>query len=348
MKVGNFTLEIINAESREPMKEFEAPDGKVYIEAEPDLEYFLRCSSDRPGCPLTYVSLDVDGTGLGYKNRFTAKTTDLGLWKQVDGVSSYVALKFVLKRTRAVPAAAGGDDAAAATPPVGCITAKFYECIKGQGLVEAKDTDHTGKISAVDDSQSADNFSAMGQTTGKKAFASVAGSTVSGGAKAAVAAASASAAISGGGFGGGTQAVTKKEKKPRMKQKYDKGRRLGQISIHYTSALGFIHLGILPTAPAPVPAAATTNADGRGERKRGGSIGSGAGAGQADAGTFGGGGDDDDIEAVAAAAAQAADTAAMALGGGHSEEPDRKRVKTERATASGGGGEPIDLTFDSD
>ena len=37
MKVGSFTLEIINAESREPMKEFEAPDGKVYIEAEPDV-----------------------------------------------------------------------------------------------------------------------------------------------------------------------------------------------------------------------------------------------------------------------------------------------------------------------
>ena len=345
MKVGNFTLEIINAESREPMKEFEAPDGKVYIEAEPDLEYFLRCSSDRPGFPSTYVSLDVDGTGLGYKSRFTAKTADLGLWKQVDGVSSYVALKFVLKRTRAVAAAAGG----AATPPVGCITAKFYECTKGQGLVEAKDADHTGKISAGDDGQSADNFSAMGQTTGKKAFASVAGSTVSGGAKAAVAAAS--AAVSGGGFGGGTQAVTKKEKKPRMKQKYDKGRRLGQISIHYTSALGFIHLGILPTAPAPVPAAAAADTDGGGDRKRGGNIGSGAGAGQPDAGTFGGGEDDDDIQAVAAAAAQVADTAAAAMAlGGHSEEPDRKRVKTERVAANdgGGGGEPIDLTFDSD
>ena len=36
---GIFSLEIIKADdSREPMKEFTAPDGKVYVEAEPDCE----------------------------------------------------------------------------------------------------------------------------------------------------------------------------------------------------------------------------------------------------------------------------------------------------------------------
>eukprot|EP00561_Arcocellulus_cornucervis_P014961 CAMPEP_0185805572 /NCGR_PEP_ID=MMETSP1322-20130828/3937_1 /TAXON_ID=265543 /ORGANISM="Minutocellus polymorphus, Strain RCC2270" /LENGTH=331 /DNA_ID=CAMNT_0028501617 /DNA_START=152 /DNA_END=1143 /DNA_ORIENTATION=- len=329
MKVGSFTLEIINAESREPMKEFEAPDGKVYIEAEPDLEYFLRCSSDRPGRPRTYASLDIDGTGLGYKNRFTTKTADLGLWKSVDGVSSYVALKFVLKRTRAVPAA---GDPAATTPPVGCITAKFYECTKGKGMVEAKDQDHTGKIPAGIDNQ-ADNFSAMGETTGKKAFASVAGSTISGGGATAIGAVAGAGGAHSGGYGGGG-AVAKKEKKPRMKPKYDTGPRLGQISIHYTSALGFIHLGILPT----VPAVAADGAEDEGDRKKGGTSGGGDGEQQAAA--------RDDIVAAAAAAAQAADAAgaAAALGGDHPVEPDRKRVKTEGAAAAannnatGGGG----------
>ena len=306
MKVGSFTLEIINAESREPMKEFEAPDGKVYIEAEPDLEYFLRCSSDRPGRPHTHVFLDIDGTGLGYKSRFTTKTADLGLWKSVDGVSSYVALKFVLKRTRAVPVA---GDPAATTPPVGRITAKFYECTKGEGMVEVKDHDHTGKIPAGIDNQ-ADNFSAMGETTGKKAFASVAGSTISGGGTAAIGAAAGAGAHSGGYGGGG--AVAKKEKKPRMKPKYDTGPRLGQISIHYTSALGFIHLGILPTAPA----AAADGAEDEGDRKRGGTSEGGGGEQQAE---------EPDRKRVKTEGAAAA--------------------ANNNATGGGGGGEPIDLTL---
>lgn len=39
MKSGGFSLELINVETKVPMKEFNAPDGKVYVEAEPDLEF---------------------------------------------------------------------------------------------------------------------------------------------------------------------------------------------------------------------------------------------------------------------------------------------------------------------
>ena len=37
MKTNGFTLQIINAETREPMKEFQCPEGKLYVEAEPDV-----------------------------------------------------------------------------------------------------------------------------------------------------------------------------------------------------------------------------------------------------------------------------------------------------------------------
>lgn len=37
MKSGQFSLQVINAETREPMKEFQCPEGKLYVEAEPDV-----------------------------------------------------------------------------------------------------------------------------------------------------------------------------------------------------------------------------------------------------------------------------------------------------------------------
>lgn len=240
-------------------KEFVSPtDGKVYIEAEPDLEYFLRCKSERgvrSPRTLTLSKIVVDSTSLGYRTRFEKQTQDLGLWKSEGGVSSYVALRFVLKRTRATidPASA-----AASAPPVGRITAKFYECVRGHGLVEHKDRDKTNLMPPSAEQDPTAAFSAMAHSTGKKAFASVAGSTLSvpdskprGAGSTAVAVARAP---------GSTGVAVKPEKKPVMKQRYDQGRLLGEVTIHYTSALGFIHLGILPRAPA---AAAETSSGGR-------------------------------------------------------------------------------------
>ena len=37
MKSGQFSLQVINAENRDPMKEFQCPEGKLYVEAEPDV-----------------------------------------------------------------------------------------------------------------------------------------------------------------------------------------------------------------------------------------------------------------------------------------------------------------------
>ena len=350
MKIGDFSLEVINAHSKQPMKEHSAPDGKIYVgafvgctssfaaaffkivlrhnseifhvnhflttvslflffsiskEAEPDFEYFLRCKSDiglRSPPTQIFATLDVDGTYLGYNSRFTTKSHDLGLWKYENGESSFVALKFVLKRTRAAttrptPGMASID---AALPPVGKITAKFHEVVKGEGQVEIKDRDYTTKVpSSVDQSDSVDDFSAMATPTGKKAFASVAGSTVSG----------------GSGVRNKRGEVKSEDNKPRFKQKYIKGRRLGEVSIHYTSALGFIHLGIL-SAPSSAPTS--------------GSITNDNAAGTA-LGTSGGVSNTSNNQESA-----------------ERELPDRKRIKTEKKMppSSGGNKETIDLTLD--
>ena len=89
MKSGTFSLELIDAETKEPMKEFTAPDGKVYVEASPDLEYFIRCRDERAASinDGTVAKFFVDGTYLGYGWKFVSETGDKGLWKRQNGLT---------------------------------------------------------------------------------------------------------------------------------------------------------------------------------------------------------------------------------------------------------------------
>jgi hypothetical protein len=211
MKQGDFSLQVIEAETREPMKEFTAPDGKVYVEAEPDLEYFLRCTSGHES--RTEVHLDVDYTPV-IAYYFSNSTGDLGLLKRESGVASFVALKFTLKRIQAVVDPTTRESQ---IPHVGKITATFHESIKCRGRRKVRDRDTT---SLFDKSRES---SATPVTTGKKAFASVAGSCT---------------AVS--------------ERRACHYQHMRKtGRKLGQITVHYASALGFIQLGILTSPSEP-------------------------------------------------------------------------------------------------
>lgn len=221
MKQGDFSLQVIAAETREPMKEFTAPDGKVYVEAEPDLEYFLRCTRDHGPTTIVrlcmdyspvIVSLCVDYTPV-VQCIFSTTTGDIGLLKRESGVQSLIALKFTLKRTQAVvdPTRRGSQ-----IPHVGKITAVFHESIKCGGRRKVDDFDNT---SLFDKSRGS---SATPVPTGKKAFASVAGSSTIAGAK-----------------------MPSHDPDIRM------GGRLGEITVHYTSALGFIQLGILTSPSEP-------------------------------------------------------------------------------------------------
>jgi len=211
MKKGNLSLEIINAETKQPMKEFTAPDGKVYVEAEPDLEYFLRCANNKNNSheKRTCVEFFIDNTKLNYLNILNKnKPSTCGIWQRINRVSSTKALKFSLKATNAAAAAANQSGT---TNPfhVGTIKAVFSKAID-IGVKETKD--HTTKLENGTTTQ-----------TGKKAFVSVKGST-----------------------------TTTKTEVSKFHKCYRCGEKLGEITIHYTSALGFIHLGILPSAPEPV------------------------------------------------------------------------------------------------
>ena len=230
MKTGDFSLELINAETRQPIKEFTAPDGKVYIEAEPDLEYFVKCRRER-GVHDPYfdngtsVALEVDGTYLGYDASFLTKSNDLGLWKSQNGVSTNRSLKLILKKR--ARGAVAGSSSSSSTTPVGRVRAVFYETIYFDDTVQQVDHDKTGCLN-----QSTDSTPSIPSAVGaKKAFTSVSGSAV-------------------------VDGVPKKWNDVRR----GRGTCLGEMTIYYTSALGLLQLGIL--APIDPTGATITHTGG--------------------------------------------------------------------------------------
>lgn len=93
VRYGKFTLELIDALTSRPFTEHHGKDGKTYAEVEPEIEYFLRISSDdpRPVCCRFFV----DDKSLGYVRplRQHQVSTD-GIWCRENGVSKTTALKF--------------------------------------------------------------------------------------------------------------------------------------------------------------------------------------------------------------------------------------------------------------
>ena len=67
VKVGDFTVELVEADTKVPFKEHTAPDGQVYAEVEPDMDYFISLRTDVGGVLMKYV---VDGVKLGYQTNF--------------------------------------------------------------------------------------------------------------------------------------------------------------------------------------------------------------------------------------------------------------------------------------
>jgi hypothetical protein len=63
VKVGAFTVELVAADTKEPFKEHTAPDGQVYAEVEPGVDYFISTRTDVGGVKFVYY---VDGVNLGY------------------------------------------------------------------------------------------------------------------------------------------------------------------------------------------------------------------------------------------------------------------------------------------
>jgi len=97
---GDFTVQLIDAESKIAFPEH-TKDGKIYVEVEPDTEYFIsiqKTGNTVPGyCLCKFL---VDEQDLGYLRSYSGNKKDesptySGVWHLKNGVSTHQALKFI-------------------------------------------------------------------------------------------------------------------------------------------------------------------------------------------------------------------------------------------------------------
>ena len=64
---GNYSVRLVNAETKEAFKEHKAPDGKIYAEIEPGVDYFIEIEvvGGDPG-HVSYWNSTVDGKEFSY------------------------------------------------------------------------------------------------------------------------------------------------------------------------------------------------------------------------------------------------------------------------------------------
>ena len=101
VQCGDFKIGLVYADTKMPFKEH-TKDGKIYVEVEPDVEYFIsmqQTGTSRSG--TTILSYHVDGKDLNY-HQCSSKCRDepsyKGISNRQNGVTTKRALKFMKPR----------------------------------------------------------------------------------------------------------------------------------------------------------------------------------------------------------------------------------------------------------
>jgi hypothetical protein len=201
----DFKIELVYADTKMPFKEH-TKDGKIFVEVEPDAEYFIKMQptgTSRGGTAVKTIS--VDGTDLGYKHR-SKKCKDQPSYKGIrsreNGVSTAKALKF----TKPLLSQDGTNVTRGLI--MGKVEVRMYEGILDGYTTRHKDFTSTFTAAAVDLNQSG--------LAKKKSLRS----------------------------GEGEITVTKeKSRKPRAR--YKCGAHFDTITLNYCTALGLMEVGVL-------------------------------------------------------------------------------------------------------
>ena len=96
VRVGNFSVQLVDATSKHPFKEHATPrNDEVFVEVEPNVEYYVKVQNHSFAQDASFT-IRVDGLPLRYRSPLNwGKGKYKGLWnKQMNGVSSHCALKF--------------------------------------------------------------------------------------------------------------------------------------------------------------------------------------------------------------------------------------------------------------
>jgi hypothetical protein len=94
---GNFKIELVYADTKMPFKEH-TKDGNIYVEVEPDVDYFISIQQTGTGRgDYTLSRITVDDQELGYQYPSLKRMDEpmyCGLWTYEKGLSSMKALRF--------------------------------------------------------------------------------------------------------------------------------------------------------------------------------------------------------------------------------------------------------------
>jgi hypothetical protein len=132
---SGFEVHLVYADSKIPFKEFER-DGKIYVEAEPDADYFISVQRvNRDGPPVIISTYSIDGRRLGYNNASWGASSEpsfQGIWNRINGTEQTNALRFAKPRL-----ATSGD--CAFRGGMGKVKIRLYEGAYGE-MEARKDT----------------------------------------------------------------------------------------------------------------------------------------------------------------------------------------------------------------
>ena len=110
--VGNYSIRLVEARSKEPFKEYLGPDGAIYAEVEPGLEYFVELEIVG-GDPAAWsvFELTIDGKKLKYHSFHLKSDGKIykGLWSRQQSIVTKRAFSFQCPSTDLKGCAANAD-----------------------------------------------------------------------------------------------------------------------------------------------------------------------------------------------------------------------------------------------
>ena len=212
VQIGDFIVELVCAETKKPFQEH-IKDAKVYVEVEPDIEYFIsiqKVETSHKGC--SYVEFIVDEKRLGYHCLYYANELDeeadlRGLWQVENGKCFDKALKFVKPKLR------GMGDKSGSNLLMGKVEVEIYD-----GIFDGYQNSERSFSSSMSAEKLSQNHADL---AAKKSLRSGEGET-----------------------------LTKSERySTGQKACFTKGDLVDSITLTYCAALGLIAVGVLPKPP---------------------------------------------------------------------------------------------------
>ena len=232
---GDFSAQLVNAETRIPFQEHLGEKGEVYSEIEPDCEYFIQFQmlGDGDVKKKVCVQVAVDGTLMESRTILNRKSgkVDLGMLSREHGHT--ISKAFALRS----PTVQYNENLKKdACMPIGSVSIRISEAVYygGQESMNFKEEGFADK----NEDRSLEVPYNYGLFEVKKFLRSAEGKTL----------------LTGTGNNTVTPEKALKSKqerktKRRNKASYTAGSLLQEINIHYCTALGLIHAGVLEKPP---------------------------------------------------------------------------------------------------